>query len=58
MLFFCYEKSLREIEITKVKVARIWMQDEKFHLFISLSWDSFLKQGAQIFCVIACFNDK
>lgn len=51
MLFFCYEKlylfnnislkSLREIEITKVKVARIWMQDEKFHLFLSLSWGLF-----------------
>lgn len=50
--FFCYEKlylvftnislkSLREIEITKVKVARIWMQDEKFHLFLSLSWGLF-----------------
>lgn len=34
-------KSLREIEITKVKVARIWMQDEKFHLFLSLSWGLF-----------------
>lgn len=34
-------KSLREIEITKVKVARVWMQDEKFHLFLSLSWGLF-----------------
>lgn len=50
MLFFAMKnytfftitlKSLREIEITKVKVARIWMQDEKFHLFLSLSWGLF-----------------
>lgn len=47
MLFFfgmknyTYLITLREIEITKVKVARIWMQDEKFHLFLSLSWGLF-----------------